>query len=140
MITITLEDDPTGKTHRGLIEGIKTHTSEILPDMNQQTVTVTIRDAAGTLLGGVVGRIAEDSMYVDVVWNDDTVRGKGMGRQMMVMLEDEARKRGASEIWLYTMSFQAKPFYEKLGYTQFAELPWRGGTMKRHFMRKDLCE
>ncbi len=140
MITVELEDDPAGETHRGLIEGMRRHTDRVLPDMNQQTVTVSVRDEAGTLLGGAVGRIVEDSMYVDVVWNDDAVRGIGIGRQMMVMLEDEARKRGASEIWLYTMSFQAKPFYEKLGYTQFAELPWRGGTMARHFMRKDLCE
>jgi hypothetical protein len=36
------------------------------------------------------------------------------------------------------MSFQAKPFYEKLGYRQFAELPWLGGKHRRHFMRKDL--
>ena len=36
------------------------------------------------------------------------------------------------------MSFQAKPFYEKLGYTQFAELAWLGGRHARHFMRKDL--
>lgn len=140
MITVALEEDPNGETFRGLIEGIKVYNDRALPGMNKHTVTVAIRDEAGTLLGGVVGRIAEDSMYVEVVWNGDAVRGKGLGRQMMVMLEDEARKRGATEIWLYTMSFQAKGFYQKLGYTQFAELPWRRGTMARHFMRKDLCE
>ena len=45
---------------------------------------------------------------------------------------------GAREAWLYTMSFQAKPFYEKLRYTQFAELPWLNGQHARHCMRKDL--
>lgn len=138
MITVTLEEDPKGETFKGLIEGIKVYNDRALPDMNKHTVTVAIRDEAGTLLGGVVGRQVEDSMYVEVVWNSDAVRGTGLGRQMMVMLEDEARKHGATEIWLYTMSFQAKPFYEKLGYTQFAELPWRNGTMARHFMRKDI--
>jgi len=57
---------------------------------------------------------------------------------MMNLVEDRARTLGAREAWLYTMSFQAKPFYEKLGYRQFAELPWMGGAHKRHFMRKDL--
>ena len=33
---------------------------------------------------------------------------------------------------------QAKPFYEKLGYVQFAELQWPGSDLKRHFMRKAL--
>ena len=52
------------------------------------------------------------------------------------MAETEAKRLGAREVWLYTMSFQAKPFYEKLGYQQFAELKWLDGA--RHFMRKDL--
>jgi GNAT superfamily N-acetyltransferase len=86
----------------------------------------------------VVGRLAGDSVYMEIVWNDDDVRGTGMGRETMRLVEDEARRLGARESWLYTMSFQAKPFYEKLGYTQFAELPWLGGKHKRHFMRKDL--
>jgi hypothetical protein len=56
----------------------------------------------------------------------------------MRLVEDEARRLGATEAWLYTMSFQAKPFYEKIGYHQFAELPWLRGRHARHFMRKDL--
>jgi len=86
----------------------------------------------------VIGRLAGDSVYMEVVWNDDSVRGTGLGRDMMRLVEDRARELGAGEAWLYTMSFQAKPFYEKLGYAQFAELPWLNGQHARHFMRKDL--
>jgi GNAT superfamily N-acetyltransferase len=66
------------------------------------------------------------------------VRGTGLGREMMALVENRARELGAHEAWLYTMSFQARPFYEKLGYVQFAELPWLRGSHARHFMRKDL--
>jgi len=138
MITVEVEGDPEGTTCRGLMDGVRVFNRTLLPGMKGHTVTVAVRDEASELLGGVVGRIAADSMYVEVVWTSDSVRGTGLGRQMMVMLEDEARKRGATEIWLYTMSFQAKPFYEKLGYSQFAELPWDGGRHARHFMRKDI--
>lgn len=135
---LTLEDDKNGEVFRGIVEGIMGFNRAAVPGLQSNTVTITIRDETGKLHGGVVGRIALDSMYVEVVWNDDTVRGTGLGRQMMQMLEEEARKRGAREAWLYTMSFQAKPFYEKLGYSQFAELPWNHGRQARHFMRKDL--
>jgi GNAT superfamily N-acetyltransferase len=138
MITVEVEDDPQGEALRGLMAGVKRYNDDALPQMNKHTVTVTIRAEDGALLGGAVGRIAADSMYVEVVWTDDKVRGTGFGRQMMVLLEDAAKTRGASEIWLYTMSFQAKPFCEKLGYSQFAELPWNHGRMARHFMRKDI--
>ncbi len=57
---------------------------------------------------------------------------------MMLLAEAEAKRLGAREAWLYTMSFQARPFYETLGYAQFAELDWLDGRHKRHFMRKDL--
>jgi GNAT superfamily N-acetyltransferase len=75
---------------------------------------------------------------MEVVYTDDSVRGTGLGREMMLLAEAEAKRLGAREAWLYTMSFQAKPFYEKLGYSQFAELNWLDGQHKRHFMRKDL--
>ena len=135
---IALEDDKGGEVLRGLIDGIKGFNKAAVPGLESNVVTVAIRDGDGVLHGGAVGRIALDSMYVEVVWNDDCARGKGLGTQAMQMLEAEAKRRGAAESWLYTMSFQAKPFYEKLGYAQFAELPWDGGKQARHFMRKDL--
>jgi hypothetical protein len=41
-------------------------------------------------------------------------------------------------VWLDTYSWQARPFYEKLGYDVFGELPYRGGAHRRFFMRKTL--
>jgi predicted N-acetyltransferase YhbS len=75
---------------------------------------------------------------VDTVWNDEAARGQGLGAEMVRLTENEARKVGARGVWLYTTSFQAKPFYEKLGYVQFAELQWPGSNLKRHFMCKTL--
>lgn len=133
-----LEDDPDDAVLNGIVTGIKGFNNEAVPNLVSRKIVAAIRDDKGALHGGIVGRLAGDSVYMEVVWNDDEVRGTGMGRQTMRLVEDEARKHGAREAWLYTMSFQAKPFYEKLGYTQFAELPWLGGQHKRHFMRKDL--
>jgi len=39
---------------------------------------------------------------------------------------------------LYTLSWQARPFYEKLGYRVFGEMPFADGAHRRYFMRKDL--
>jgi len=135
---ICLEDDADESVLKGLMDGMRAFNRAAIPDLTSRKITVTLRDASGALRGGVIGRIAGDSMYVEIVWNDDSVRGTGLGRRMMLALEAEAKKSGASEAWLYTMSFQAKPFYEKLGYHQFAELPWNHGKHRRHFMRKDL--
>ncbi len=47
----------------------------------------------------------------------------------MRLAEAEARRRGCTRATLGTGSFQARPFYEKLGYRVFAELPgWPPGA------------
>ncbi|MBI1212739.1 MAG: GNAT family N-acetyltransferase [Alphaproteobacteria bacterium] len=135
---IRIEQDADERVLGVLFEGMRDFNKRAVPDLQSRKITVAVRDESGAVRGGAIGSLAGDSMYVEVVWNDDEARSTGLGRRIMLMLEEKARKSGACEAWLYTMSFQAKPFYEKLGYTQFAELPWLGGKHKRHFMRKKL--
>ncbi|HVU19158.1 MAG TPA: GNAT family N-acetyltransferase [Rhizomicrobium sp.] len=133
-----LEEDADDAVLRGLMDGMRAFNGAAVPGLKSHKIVAAIRDDDGTLRGGVIGRMAGDSVYMEIVYNDDAVRGTGLGRKTMKLVEDRARELGAREAWLYTMSFQAKPFYEKLGYHQFAELPWLNGKYKRHFMRKDL--
>jgi GNAT superfamily N-acetyltransferase len=99
---------------------------------------VAVRDEAGNLVGGVIARINLDTVYIDHVWIGENLRGGGHGHAMMELVEDKARKLGARLAWLYTLSWQARPFYEKLGYRVFGEMPFGGGKHRRYFMRKEL--
>ena len=54
------------------------------------------------------------------------------------MAEAEAVVRGCHGAWLDTFDFQARGFYEKLGYTCFAELPEYPIGHSRFFMKKPL--
>jgi GNAT superfamily N-acetyltransferase len=100
-------------------------------------INVAVRDDAGVVRGGVVARCALDTVYIDLVWLDESLRGQGSGRTMIELVETEARKIGATQAWLYTLSWQARPFYEILGYRVFGEMTY-GGKHRRYFMRKDL--
>jgi GNAT superfamily N-acetyltransferase len=135
---VALEDDPENEVLNGLMAGMRAFNLAAVPELKSHKITASVRDEDGTLRGGVIGRLAGDSVYMEIVWNDERARGTGLGSETMRLVEDEAKRLGAREAWLYTMSFQAKPFYEKLGYRQFAELPWLDGRHARHFMRKDL--
>ena len=48
------------------------------------------------------------------MWVAETARGKGLGRQVMLAIEDAAEERGCERARLDTFSYQARPFYEKL--------------------------
>ena len=123
---------------RELHEGLKAFNQAAMPGVPSNGFVVSLRDSDGTLKGGVIARVTGESCYVDTVWIDEAARGGGLGTKMLRMAEDEARRIGARGAWLYTLSIQAKPFYEKIGYSEFAELTWSGSDVRRHFMKKKL--
>ena len=47
------------------------------------------------------------------------VRGRGFGKELMMRAGLYAVERGCTDAFLDTFSFQARPFYEKLGYCVF---------------------
>ena len=127
-VTYSIDEDP--QTVEALIEGIKAYNRRFVDGPPAQKFNVALRDGDGTVVGGVAATLGHRSMYLEIVWNGDAVRGKGHGRKMIAMVEEEGRKRGAVDSWLYTMSFQARPFYEKLGYKVMGEVPFPGGHQR----------
>jgi hypothetical protein len=61
------------------------------------------------------------------------------GRRLLEAIEDEARKRGCRWAHLDTFSYQARPFYERLGYELFATLDDYPPGHQRFFLKKPLA-
>ena len=66
------------------------------------------------------------------------VRGQGFGRELMKRAETYAVERGCTDAFLDTFSFQARPFYEKLGYRVFGTLENHPVGHQHFFMTKKL--
>ncbi|HTK79227.1 MAG TPA: GNAT family N-acetyltransferase [Rhizomicrobium sp.] len=135
---VTFAIDESSETFDALLDAMKEFNRQAVGVGGSQKFNVALRDDAGRLVGGVAARLAGDSMYLDIVWSDETVRGQGHGRTMMDMIEAEGLRRGARGAWLYTMSWQARPFYEKLGYRCVGEIPFLGNEHRQYFMWKEL--
>ncbi len=65
-----------------------------------------------------------------------SARGQGVGRALMLALEDEARARGARELILGAQ-LSALPFYQRLGYEAHGEVFDDAGIPHR-MMKKRL--
>ena len=120
---------------------------EVLKAFNVATVghcennpfAVLLRDPETLwVVGGVWGRSVWDSFYVDMLVAPEGRRGSGHGRKLMVQVEAEARTRGCRNLWLDTFAFQARPFYEKLGFRVFGQIDGPKPMFPRYFMIKDL--
>ncbi|SJZ72350.1 Acetyltransferase (GNAT) family protein [Enhydrobacter aerosaccus] len=92
----------------------------------------------GERLGGLLGYVWSDWLYVAILWVDEALRGKGQATRLMDAAEDYARQRGCHSASLDTHSFQARPFYEKRGYEVFATLDDYPKGHQKFFLRKKL--
>jgi len=80
-------------------------------------LVLAVRDQAGKVVGGLFGATYLGWLQVQAVWLSDALRGRGYGTELMRLAEQEAVRRNCPRVFLETLSFQALPFYEKLGYT-----------------------
>ncbi len=101
-------------------------------------LVLTLQNEVGTLFGGLSGQLSYGWLFVDLLWVHQEVRAQGHGRGLMLAAEQEARSRGCRHAWLDTFSFQAREFYQKLGYVVFGELDDFPPGHRRYFLRKDL--
>lgn len=99
---------------------------------------VFLRDATGAVIGGAVGYSQSTWLYVDNFVLPDGIRGRGLGGRILARAEALGRERGCRHVYLTTLSWQAKPFYEKQGYREFARLEDFPPGHARHYMRKEL--
>jgi ribosomal protein S18 acetylase RimI-like enzyme len=78
--------------------------------------------ATGTPIGRLWLGERPPVLFVYAVWLDEAVRGRGLGRQAMLLVEQEARRRGLARIELnvFAGNERARRLYRSLGYGEVA--------------------
>lgn len=103
-----------------------------------KSLAVFLTDASGHKLAGLTGSTTGNWLRIDMLWVSDTLRGQGIGSQLMAAAEAEALQRGCCYAQVDTASFQARPFYEKLGYQLRFSLDNFPRHHQRHYLSKKL--
>jgi len=103
-----------------------------------RTVQIFMRDRENRVVGGVVGYVFGGWLYVSLLWVEESLRNRGNGTKLLRMIENEAMKLECKYAHLDTYSFEARPFYEKHGYTLFATLDNYPEGHSKHFLKKKL--
>ena len=103
-------------------------------------LAILLRDDRDAVVGGALGDVWGGWLDLTFLWVAEPLRGKGYGEQLLRAAEDEARALGCQGVFLETLGFQARPFYERYDYEVFAELPDRPAGYTSYFMKKILRE
>ena len=91
--------------------------AEMLKNMERNNDLLLYAELNSEVVGMVFGSIGADgNMTAAIVAVDERLRGQGVAREMMMLLEERAKAKGVPVIGLGAVQ-TAEGFYAKLGYT-----------------------
>jgi GNAT superfamily N-acetyltransferase len=135
---ITLERERIPRAEAVVTRGLADFNREKFDRVDTQTLDILVRDKRGEIIGGLLGRSSLGMFFLDLFYLPADLRGGGLGSRLITQAEDEARRRGCTAAFVYTVTFQAPGFYEKHGYRRFGEIPCPPDGATRIFLRKVL--
>lgn len=103
----------------------------------RETFSIVYRDDSGEIAASTRVSLLAGQAELRVLWVTEAMRRKGIGTIIVSAAEDEARRRGASLMVLYTFSWQSPAFYTALNYDLKYTRPVPGAG-EEHFYEKAL--
>jgi GNAT superfamily N-acetyltransferase len=104
----------------------------------EQGLCFVLTDEADAIIGGLWGRSYYEWLYVGLLFIPESLRGQGVGTQLLTLAEDEVRAAGGTGIWLDTFSFQAPDFYPRHGFQTIGRLEAYPNHHTRTFFSKKI--
>jgi GNAT superfamily N-acetyltransferase len=120
--TLTVTDQPGEADLQIVREALDAHNAAQGAPVDWVQMAVFVRDAQGTVVGGLTGGTYWGWLYIGRLW----------------VAEQEALRRGCHHAYLDTQDFHALPFYRQHGYTIYGELENIPIGHKRYSMQKKL--
>jgi GNAT superfamily N-acetyltransferase len=93
-----------------------------------------------SIVAGICGNTWGGTCELRQFWVEQSQRGRGLGTKLFQAAEQEARRRGCTQIVLMTFSFQASSFYERLGFEVLSTIEDHPRGHQNLLMRKRLTQ
>ena len=137
--SLTITDAPDEDVRKAIVAPLVAYNDAQVGPSHKRPIAVLVRDKEHVLVGGLWGHTGYGWLFTQLLVVPAELRGRGVGSQLMQLAEAEAAARGCHHAWLDTFEFQARAFYERLGYVCFGELQDYPDGHARYFMRKALA-
>jgi GNAT superfamily N-acetyltransferase len=138
--TLSISDVADEEVRKAILAPLVEYNSSQAGPSQNRPIAVLVKDHANAVVGGLWGHTGYDWLFTQLLVVPAGLRGRGVGTEIMQLAEREAVQRGCHGAWLDTFEFQARGFYERLGYVCFGELPNYPKGSSRFFMKKVISE
>lgn len=133
--------DPNGDAlHHAVLAPLTQFIVDAVGPFQVGRVGVLLRDETGGVAGGAWGNTVFGWLQVDGMVVAESHRGQGLGARLLQALERQAIDQGCHSAWVDTFEFQARGFYEKMGYDCFGVLDNFPIGYKRFYLSKRLTQ
>lgn len=136
--SFTIESAATPADTAAVARGLQLFNEAVLGPAKEHPVTLIVRDPEGEVVGGLLGAIRWRWLYIAKLWVAESQRGSGLGSRLMQRAEQIARDRGCLGVALDTFEFQARPFYERMGYVLYGTLEGYPPGFRQFYLAKIL--
>jgi GNAT superfamily N-acetyltransferase len=137
-LTISIPEKPSAEDREAVLAPLRAYNESHAGSPSVEPVAILLTDDNGETMGGLWGKTSYDWLFVEFLAVPEASRGQDLGTALMREAERVARARGCCGIWLDTFAFQARGFYEKLGFSVFGTLEDHPVGSRRFFLSKRL--
>jgi GNAT superfamily N-acetyltransferase len=137
-VSIHLTDQVDSAVRDSIVGSLVSYNVQQTGTSDYRPLVLAVFGEHGNVIGGLWGRTVFGWLYIEILFVPEWLRRQGIGAELMLRAEREALARGCRNAWLDTFEFQARGFYERLGYSCFGELKDYPVGFSRYFMKKVL--
>jgi GNAT superfamily N-acetyltransferase len=133
---LAVPDEPAEADRATILAGLAAFNLEHAEPGSAGPLAVLLKDEAGDTVGGLWGETLFGWLRIQLLFVPERLRGRSLGTEIMQHAEALAAARGCIGASLDTYSFQARRFYEKLGYDLVGTITDCPPGGARHFLQR----
>lgn len=135
-LRITIAEHPSEADRDAVLAPLRAYNIARAGDPHIRPIAILLTNESGDHVGGLWGKCVYDWFFIELLAVPKEHRGGNYGKGLMEQAEGIARVNECIGIWLDTYEFQARGFYEKLGFEVFGTLDDHPVGQKLFFLRK----
>lgn len=137
-LTYAVADEWAEPSSRIIMDGLLACNAAFYGVSTEKKLAINAWAEDGRLVAGLLSQTHHGWLYIGWLWVSEERRHQKIGTELMRRAEAEALARECHHAHLATLDFQARGFYERLGYTVLGVLEDYPRPHKRFLMQKPL--
>ena len=137
---LELTTNPSVNDAKAISDGIinfNRHTVGLEPYDDEIKFSIFVKDN-GLVVAGLRAVCYWNTLHIELLWLDESCRGQGVWCKSNQTNRRVCKRKGFEKSFVETTSWQAKPFYEKLGYQLQYSIKDRPKGHEFFYLTKDL--